>query len=104
MNCPFCSAPVKPNWPTYPPDPQDGISWFTCGTMIWTAKPSRGDQTRLCVEGEVGGLKARIARLEEAGDRLVDSVDALREVQGIRGTGFGMLGVVEWTKAKEAKP
>ena len=89
MNCPYCSAPVKPNWPTYPPEPKDGISWFTCGTMIQAANPNRGDQTRLCVEEEVARLKARVQTLREAGLKLLAKidwgditvdVDALREV------------------------
>ena len=102
MKCPFCSAPVKPNWPSYRPGPQDGISWFMCGTLIRSANLNRGDQTRVCVEKEVARLKARIARLEEAGDSLkeearptmfdcnetrkrrmdaIDAWDAAREVQ-----------------------
>jgi hypothetical protein len=90
MICPFCSAPVKPNWPTYPPEPQDGISWFTCGTMIHDAKPSRGDQTRLCVEGEVGGLKSRIAALEFSARALLDAIngdaeDITEAVDALRG-------------------
>ena len=90
MNCPFCSAPVKPNWPSYRPEPKDGISWFTCGTMIHDAKPSRGDQTRLCVENEVASLKARVARLEEAGDECARYSTTQASD--------------DWHAAKEAKP
>ena len=89
MNCPFCDAPLKPNWPSYPRDP-----WFTCGTMIHDAQPTRLDQTNLCVESEIARLKARIARLEEAGERVAYA----RDEDDLRAA------IQAWEKAKEAKP
>ena len=85
MKCPFCGAAASSYY------------GFLCGSG-----PNHGQRSAACREREIGALKARIARLEAAGDSLkeearptmfdtdetrkrimdtIDAWDAAREVQ-----------------------
>lgn len=90
--CPFCGAAPKENW-------TEKVLWFNCGTMV-VANYNRHDQTTQCVQSEIGALKDRIKRLETAGDALKQAsrecCDNCEEHMGD--------ALVEWRKAKEAKP
>jgi len=50
------------------------------------------------LEGELADAKARIARLEVAGDAMAESYEEIET------DAFGFERIEEWRKAKEAKP
>jgi hypothetical protein len=69
QTCPFCNAAVDPEWQ------YGNVAWFKCGTMVRRDQINRADQTRTCVEDEVGMLTdqrdqllQKVQRLEKAGD------------------------------------
>jgi hypothetical protein len=62
MNCPFCGKKANDGGQT-----RNG-TLYECGTFVWDDEIDRSNQTAKCINAEVGALKARISRLEEAGD------------------------------------
>ena len=97
MTCPFCGSASNPRW----------VGGYLCGTI-------HGHQSGLCgslvgygerivMVSEIDALKARIARLEAAGDALKEEAwptmfdnDASRKRR--------MDAISGWDAAKEAKP
>jgi len=82
-NCPYCGL-----------EPRNGYTVeFQCGSV------SNVYRSKACLVLEVGLLKDRVKRLEEAGDRLADwhlSVVTTHET--------AKRHVERWNKAKETKP
>jgi hypothetical protein len=52
--------------------------------MIHDAEPTRLDQTKRCVNGEVARLKARIATVNKAADALIDAIHSVQDWSGTR--------------------
>ncbi len=99
-NCVFCNAKAKDGW-----SDERSVQWFECGTMYQTGEGNRFDQTYRCADIEREKLKARIEALEKAGDKLEDSVSALREVMasvGVSGS-MGLISIADWHTAKNSK-
>jgi hypothetical protein len=84
MNCPFCTSNAHDG-----PFIRGGIQ-YDCGTFVWDDEIDRSNQSPKCINAEVGALKARIARLEEAGDECARYSTAQASD--------------DWHAAKEAKP
>jgi len=81
--CPYCGSNLRYDCP---------VEW-RCGSV------SNVYRSRACLVLEVGLLKDRVKRLEEAGDRLADwhlSVVTTHET--------AKRHVERWNKAKETKP
>lgn len=92
MSCPFCGAASNPRW----------AGGYLCGTIDDHQSSLCGSLVRygerIVMVSEIDALKARIARLEEAGDDLrvcCESVVSGSEVAK---------SVKRWTEAKETKP
>lgn len=82
-NCPYCGSNLRYDYP---------VEW-RCGSV------SDVYRSRTCLVLEIGLLKDRVKRLEEAGDRLADwhlSVVTTHET--------AKRHVERWNKAKETKP
>ena len=81
--CPYCGRPQLPNIPRR----------FLCGSAL------NGQRSKICLRGEIGLLKDRIKRLEQAGDLLAEwhlAVVTTREK--------AERDVARWNEAKETNP
>ena len=81
--CPYCGLEPRDDYPVE----------FRCGSY------GNGHRSKTCFVLEIGLLKDRVNRLEEAGDRLADwhlSVVTTHET--------AKRHVERWNKAKETKP
>ena len=86
MTCPFCGAAARTQ------------RRFQC----WTLSDIT-EQSETCMEREIENLKARIARLEEAGDSLKE--EARPTMFDTDETRKRCMDAIDaWTAAKEAKP
>jgi hypothetical protein len=57
MNCPHCNMPVRKDW----------ACEYTCGSVTLRGRLTRSP---ICYANEIAQLKAKVKRLEEAGDVL----------------------------------
>ena len=86
MRCPFCGEKANDG------DQTRNGTLYECGTFVWDDEIDRSNQTAKCINAEVGALKARIARLENAGDALA------------RQTLANGRSHLQWFASREAKP
>jgi hypothetical protein len=59
MNCPHCNSPARDDWPCE----------FGCKSVNLSGRITRSP---VCYEDEIAQLKAKVWRLEEAGDKLAE--------------------------------
>jgi hypothetical protein len=97
MTCPFCGAASNPRW----------VGGYLCGTIDGHQSGLCGSLVRygerIVMVSEIDALKARIARLEAAGDSLkeearptmFDSDETRKRI---------MDAIDAWDAAREAKP
>ena len=96
MRCPFCGAASNPRW----------VGGYLCGTIDGHQSGLCGSLVRygerIVMVSEIDALKARIARLEEAGDVMAGRLSILAEFRQDE------IMVQKWniskTSLKEAQP
>jgi len=57
MNCPHCNMPARKDWPAE----------YTCATINLSGRVTRSP---VCFNNEIAQLKAKVACIEAAGDKL----------------------------------
>jgi hypothetical protein len=98
MTCPFCTSNAHDG-----PFIRGGIQ-YDCGTFVWDDEIDRSNQSPKCINAEVGRLKARIARLEEALDALTVVIGSTRVSGDLGALQNAMDQALVVLGNKEAKP
>lgn len=86
MVCPHCKSPARDDWPCE----------YRCGSI--THSGGEFYRSNRCFNNEIAQLKAKVKRLEEAADNMIDAVYSVQDWSGTR------IGdcAEELEKAKEA--
>jgi hypothetical protein len=74
MVCPHCNSPARDDWP----------SEYRCKAVNLSGRITRSP---VCYEGQIAELKAKVKRLEEAGDILATWAPLDRTIQWCKAKG-----------------
>ena len=98
MSCPFCGEKANDG------DQMRNGTLYECGTFVWDDEIDRSNQSPKCIDAEVGALKARIARLEEALDTLTVVIGSTRVSGDFGALQNAMDQALVALRNKEARP